>query len=594
MATDVLVDTRLTEQHAAARKADNQLVVSTGQYSSSGRKAINQDFYGVCIPEGKKLQHKGIAIALADGISSSQVSQIASETATHSFLDDYYATPDTWSVRKSASQVLKATNAWLHAQTRQSDFRFDMDKGYVCTFSALVLKSNTAHLFHTGDSRIYHYDGNTLEQLTHDHRLVVSADVSYLSRALGFDQQLDLDIQQLTIQQGDWFVLVTDGVYEYLSIDVLELYLAQYPDNPDKAAQAIAMHALTQGSQDNLTIQLVHIDQLPAASPSEFKAQTEQLPSAPLLNPPCDFEGLSVIRELHSNARSHVYLAEDPDTTVKLALKIPSTDQHEQPDYLESFMLEEWIARRINSPHVLKSYTREHSRQSIYTLTQYINGQNLAQWQRDNPAPSLEQVRKIVTQVARGLQSFHRQEMLHQDIRPENILIDHQGTVTIIDFGSVAVAGILEAGPEPDSYLKGTALYAAPEYFLGEAGTVRSEQFSLAVLTYFLLSGRYPYGTDVARARTRMAQYRLTYQSVLDAEREIPAWVDDTLKIALHTDPYKRFEELSEFIYRLSHPTPQSLNRQRPPLLERNPVAFWQMISACLCIIIILLITLPE
>src|SRR3954468_17634301 len=96
-----------------------QLRVSLGQHSDKGRKEINQDFHGACLPEDPQLSAKGVALALADGISSSAVSQIASQCAVRGFLEDYYATPPAWSVRKSAQRVLMAVNSWLYSQTRQ-------------------------------------------------------------------------------------------------------------------------------------------------------------------------------------------------------------------------------------------------------------------------------------------------------------------------------------------------------------------------------------------------------------------------------------------------------------------------------------------
>ena len=94
---------------------------------------------------------KGIAIVLADGISSSNVSQIASESAVKSFLTDYYCTSESWSVKTSAHRVLAATNSWLHAANPAKPVPYDKDKGYVCTLSAMVIKSTTAHIFHVGD-----------------------------------------------------------------------------------------------------------------------------------------------------------------------------------------------------------------------------------------------------------------------------------------------------------------------------------------------------------------------------------------------------------------------------------------------------------
>src|SRR3954467_9536079 len=142
-----------------------ELQISVGQNSDKGRKEINQDFHGVLIPGEPLLSTKGIAVVLADGISSSDVSQEASESAVKSFLTDYYCTSESWSVKTSAQRVIAATNSWLHSQTRRSQYSYDKDKGYVCTMSAMVLKSTTAHIFHVGDSRIHRVSGNSLEQL---------------------------------------------------------------------------------------------------------------------------------------------------------------------------------------------------------------------------------------------------------------------------------------------------------------------------------------------------------------------------------------------------------------------------------------------
>lgn len=185
----------------------SQLRISVGQYSDKGRKEINQDFHGVYIPEEPLLTAKGIAIALADGISSSNVAQVASEATVTGFLEDYFCTSEAWSVKKSAQRVLTETNSWLYSQTQQSQYRYDKDRGYVCTLSAMVIKSTTAHLFHLGDTRVYRLRDNNLEQLTTNHRFWVSQDKSYLSRAMGINSQLEIDYETLQVDRGDVFYL---------------------------------------------------------------------------------------------------------------------------------------------------------------------------------------------------------------------------------------------------------------------------------------------------------------------------------------------------------------------------------------------------
>lgn len=563
------------------------LKVAVGQYSDKGRKELNQDFHGVAMPREPQLSAKGIAIALADGISSSAVSQEAAQSAVTGFLEDYYCTSDAWSVRKSGEHVLTATNSWLHSQTQHSQHRYDRERGYVCTFSAVVIKSTTAHLFHVGDARIYRLRGSELTQLTEDHRVRVSSAQSYLARALGMDRNLDIDYQALQLAVGDLLLLATDGVYEYIDAACIRSTVDGSADL-DAAARTIAEIALQCGSVDNLTIQLVRVDVLPDPGANEIYRQLSDLPCPPLLEARSEFEGYQIVRVIKRSARSHIYLASDRESGERVVLKTPSTDMQANPAALERFLLEEWIARRINNAHVLRPCAHTRQRQSIYVVTEYIEGQTLAQWMIDNPKPELAVVRGLLEQIAKGLQAFHRLEMVHQDLKPDNILIDTTGTAKIIDFGATRVAGLEEADTSIEQInLLGAALYAAPEYFLGEQGSVRSDLYSLGVIAYQMLSGSFPYGTQVPKTRTKAAQKKLVYKSVLSEEREIPAWIDDAIRKAVEPDPFLRYEELSEFIYDLHHPNKIFLNKTRPPLVERNPVIFWKAASFVLMLALI-------
>jgi serine/threonine protein phosphatase PrpC/predicted Ser/Thr protein kinase len=577
---------------SALGAARRDLTVTIGQCSATGRKEANQDFHGTLVPTQSALRLKGIVVVLADGISSSAAGGAASETAVKSFLSDYYATPDTWSVKTAAQRVIAAANSWLYAQTRRGPDPNDADRGHVTTFDALVLKGRAAHLFHVGDGRIWRVTGRSLEQLTEDHRVVVSSAESYLGRALGANGRVDIDHQTFGIARGDVFVLTTDGVHEHVRPRDMAAAIAA-ADDLDQAARAIVDAALEAGSPDNLTIQIVRVESVPDGDPVDLIGDAEGLDPAPLLDTPAEFDGYRLLRTLHSGPRSRVYLAEDLESGAHVALKVLSHDLRDDPAQRRRFVMEEWIARRIDHPHVLKAYPPTRRRSHLYTVMRYVEGQTLTQWMRDHATPDLETVRRLVEQVARGVQAFHRREMVHQDLRPDNVLIDASGTVQIIDFGATKVAGVVEGDPRIDeTEILGTVQYTAPECFLGEPSTAGSDVFSVGVMTYQMLTGRLPYGDAVPRARTRAAQRKLRYRSALDLRPLLPAWVDGALRKAVHPNPQRRYQALSEFVHDLRHPNPAFSEARRAALLERDPLLFWRLLSLVLFIVALTLAAL--
>lgn len=559
------------------------LRVSVGQHSLAGAHDTNQDFHGAVLPGGHLLAAKGIALALADGISSSSVSHLASQTAVGSFLEDYYATSEAWTVRRAAQRVLGATNAWLHGQTQRGEGRFDKDRGYVCTFSALVLKGRDLHLLHVGDSRIYRLHPQSLEQLTEDHRVRHSPVESYLARALGTGPHVEIDYRSWEAEAGETYVLATDGAYAHLDAAAIHRAIAHHADDLDAAAAALVAQARAAGSDDDATLQLLRIDELPQDDAPQAQLRREGLALPPALTPRSEFEGFTIVRELQVSARSHVLLATDKDSGRPVVLKTPSVDLRGDAAYLDSFVLEEWVARRVDSPHVIKAWPGERRRRHLYVAMEYIEGQTLAQWMTDHPAPALEAVRSIVEQLAQGVQALHGRDMLHRDLRPENVMIDHDGTVKLIDLANVHVAGLAEGrGGAEQGAPPGTLQYMAPECLLGQPASTAADLFSLAALTYQMLCGQLPYGLSVTRVRTQQDLRNLRYVPLRHHRPDLPAWLDGVLAKALQVAPAKRQEAVSEFVHDLRTPGARFQRAQRTPLVERDPVLFWKCLSAVL------------
>ncbi|MGR8941190.1 MAG: protein kinase domain-containing protein [Gammaproteobacteria bacterium] len=560
----------------------NKLTVSVAYASDKGIKDENQDFVGSMVPEDHQLAYKGIAAAIADGMSGCDAGREASHCCVAAFLDDYYSTPDSWSVKHAGQKILSATNSWLYSQGQRY---YDATHGMVSTLSAVILKSNTAHLFHVGDSRIYRLRGGNLEQLTRDHRIRAGSERNYLNRAMGIEPRLEVDYQALPLQQGDLFLMTTDGVHDFVDQKALKHVLLDGGDLISLAQRLIDLAAQNQ-SDDNLTCQLLRIEQLPLLKEDEILRRQSQLPFPPPLRPGIVLDRYRIEEEMHASKRTQIYRAFDLDTGRQVILKTPSVLYEDDTHYIEHFLHEEWAGKRIRNDHVVKTLGSDREKSCLYYVTEYLEGPTLAEWMRSNQKPEIREVRRIIEQIALGLRAFHRMEMLHQDLKPENIMFDLNGTVKIIDFGSVKIAGITEMTPldhgTPENIL-GTLNYTAPEYHLGLRGTIKSDLFSLGVIAYEMFNGALPFGRAMPEQPNKINLDKLRYVPSIHCNPMVPVWIDGALKKATAIQPEFRYDDLPEFLYDLSTPNPKFLSAEEAlPLMQRKPLLVWKTLALIL------------
>ncbi len=559
-----------------------KLELVVGQMTSPGLKPANEDAVGIRIPTGNLLATKGAVAVIADGVSASEGGKEASETAVTSFLSDYFSTPDSWAVKTSGVKVLTALNRWLHRQGHQF---LHAEKGYITTFSALIIKSCNAYIFHVGDSRIYRLRNSELEQLTTDHTNRVGEHQRYLGRALGIDTRLDVDFRRLDLQAGDRFLLTTDGVHNWLKArELLSLMEGNSTDSQrnEQLCRRIIDAALAAGSDDNLSIQIIEVAELGQAEAGDALIQLGAKPFPPPLAPGHSLDGWKVLKIINESARSQVYLVEHQDQDIRAVMKTPSINYEEDPAYIERFILEEWIGTRVQNPHVVKIVRPMGNRQFLYYLTEYVPGPTLAQLLRERTQLSVVDSCNIITQVASGLRAFHRRDTLHQDIKPDNIIYSENG-VKIIDFGSTYIAGISEISSSiRQERIQGTLDYCAPEYKLDGPISPRSDQFSLAILLYELLTGKHPFGPAYSRATTKKDFLKLQYRPAFELNPLVPVWLDGAIAKAMSIQPEERYDALSEFIHDLTHPNPEFGRKRNGALLENHPEIFWKRVALAL------------
>ncbi|MFM2416389.1 MAG: hypothetical protein RL385_1112 [Pseudomonadota bacterium] len=561
------------------------LSLSSAQVSSAGKKGTNEDSFGLYIPEDAGLlATKGAAAIICDGVSAAEAGREAAELCARGFLDDYFGTPEQWSVETSAQKVLSALNRWLYGQGRRYQ---DAQRGYVCTLSACVLKSHTLHVFHVGDSRIYRLRAAQLTQLTSDHKLQVNGTTAYLSRAMGLDVNLTVDHRKLHAERGDLYIMTTDGIHDFVSHGDLSSAFSQATTIVElqQAAAAIVALALAQGSDDNLTCQVFRVDALTPADSASVQQALQALPFPPGLQVGSVLDGYEVLAELHASPRSQVYLVRDTAIGAHYVMKTPSPNFDDDDAYIERFVLEQWIGSRVHSPHVARMVSPPRAPSCLYHLQEFVEGETLSQFMRSVTPREVRKAVELVDQIARGLMALHRKETLHRDLKPDNIMLGCDGAVRLIDFGSCHVAGLSEIdAPIARDAVLGTATYAAPEALDGGDATVQADLFSLGVVAYELLTGSLPYGDGVDEVRSAANYARLRYTPAYHHNPLVPAWMDAALRKAVQVDPRLRYRELSEFVHDLARPNPDFVGLSPMPLVDKSPVRFWRTLALCLAL----------
>lgn len=550
-----------------------QLSVKAAQLSHQGPKASNDDAIGLHLPQGHGIASQTLAVAIADGLSSAEGGRIAAETSVTNFLSDFFATPASWSVKTAGFKVLEALNRWLYGQGQH--YHHHHHQAHLTTFTALIIRGQTGHVFHIGDSRLWRLRGDDWECLTNDHALSTKHG-NQLTRALGMDLRIDIDYQTFTIEVGDIYLLSTDGIHQFIPLKELKAVVSSRSETLEARCEELIACADTHHSNDNRSCQLIEIHDLPRNASLALDIQTIA-PLPPELAIGQCLDGYVIEDELQANARSHVYLVKDLQDNKHYILKTPSHNVADEIDVLRAFQREDWIGQRVQHPDIVTTYAPTRPRRYLYLIQEYLQGQSLRTWRKKNPHAPVETIIRFAKPIIRALRALHRRETLHQDIKPDNLFLTQSGTIKLIDFGSASVGSLAENF----KLRAGAAEYAAPEYALGVARDGRADQFSLAVTLYELLTQHYPYGEHYKDCQTPKQFRQLHYKSACYYNPHIPLWIDAALAKALSVNPEHRYSDLAEFLHDLEHPNTQ-LSLQSKPWIEQNPLLFWQVISTLL------------
>ncbi|WP_350297570.1 bifunctional protein-serine/threonine kinase/phosphatase [Pseudomonas putida] len=553
------------------------LQLSFAQASATGPRAENQDALRLVTPAPELAASKGYLFALADGVSQCADGGLAARASLQALALDYYATPATWSVAQALDRLLLAQNRWLRAQ--------GSGQPLLTTLSALVLRGRRFTLAHVGDCRVYRWHEGNLQCLSEDHVWDQPGMQHVLKRALGLDQHLLVDYLEGELQPGECFLLLSDGVWASLGEQHIQAVLREQTDL-QLAADTLVASAHLSGSKDNASALLVQVEQLGTANLGDTLAQLQQWPVPGPLREGQVIDGWQV-ETLHAHSRqSLLYKVRDSQNQPWLLKTLP-TAREQEPGAAQGLLLEEWFLRRIAGRHFPELHAASQ-RQHLYYVMREYPGQNLAALLAEQGPLPLPQWLEVARQLLQAVGVLHRRNLLHRDIKPDNLHLGRDGQLRLLDFGLAYCPGLSE---DPLHELPGTPSYIAPEAFDGHPPSPRQDLYAVGVTLYHLLTGHYPYGEVEAFQRPRFGQ-------PVNAARyrpDLPEWLQHNLLQAVASDPAQRFETAEHWLLLLERGDRQELPSRPRPLLEREPLKVWRTLALLsLLINLILLFTLLK
>jgi serine/threonine protein phosphatase PrpC len=555
---------------------------SVGFFSDQGPRKRNEDFAGAVFGWELPDPRRDVVAAIADGIGGAKGGRVAAETAVRGFLDGFCDLPETMEVGHAAARVVNALNGWLNAQGRR-DAKLS---GMGCTLTALVLRGRRAHVLHVGDTRVYRLSGDRLTCLTTDHVLERGPGRSgVLYRALGVETEARLDYASQPMARHDRFLLSSDGLHGFLPAEDIADIMRQRSASND-TARALVTAARRSGSTDNCTALVVDVVDLPTAESADVGAAIMQLPLVPV---PVDGETIDgfVLKVPVSDGRyTRLFGAVDEIEGGEVVLKFPKPQVATVAAYRAAFAREAWVGARVHSPWVGRTIELPPGRQTcLYTVMPLYQGELLETRISRAPALGLEEGRNIAIKLARAVAALHRADIIHRDIKPDNVILEGEGSLKLIDLGVVRIPGLEDAPPED---VPGTSAYVAPEMFAGEPGNEATDLYALGVTMFRAFTGEFPYGNPDATAGPR----RDRPQALSALRPDLPEWLQATIARAIARDPADRFRDVAEFAFEMeAGPARPPIAVRRPlTLYERAPVRFWQGVAALLALALLLLL----
>lgn len=265
---------------------------------------------------------------------------------------------------------------------------------------------------------------------------------------------------------------------------------------------------------------------------------------------PDQFGRYTLRRQLGQGAMGIVYLAKDAELDRLVAIKVPQFGLGAEIAIVERFQREVRAAAAITHPNICPIYDVDEVDEIVFMTMAYIEGRPLSRYVTPERRLSVTQVVSLVRKLALALHAAHQRGIIHRDLKPANIMIDRRGEPIIMDFGLACRRAGDDEDPTRRGARVGTPSYMSPEQVAGVEATVASDQYSLGVILFELLTHELPFDGELDELIDRISHAPAPVPSQVQAD--VPEALDRICLRALHKDPEERFESLDELACELT------------------------------------------
>jgi len=570
----------------------------------------NEDFVGFWQPDTlEEKRSRGSVAALADGVGGMHRGEVASRLSVETALKTFREAPEEQSPQQLLTQMFNAANVAVYDKGMEDHGKSRM----ATTLSIVILRNDEIIVGNVGDSRVYLVRKAEIKQLSTDHTYVgmqqkfgliteqdakTSEKRSILTRSVGNEPMVRLEVESTTVFIGDRVVLCSDGLYTHVTDSEIADIVSRF--SPAQACRQLIALAEQRGTDDNLSVQVLQINDIEKMAYYRGVPMYQERPdltSRYELRPGYTLdERFLILETISRSGMATIFKATDLKTKENVAVKVPLMEFESDPGFYSRFQREEEIGKRLNHPYILKFIPLEEEHRSRpYIVTEYLHGYTLSHLLNSvRPMPEKDAI-KIASYVCEALAHMHENGVIHRDLKPQNIMICYDGTIRIVDFGIARAAEgrrITFAGFTP---AVGTPDYMAPEQVKGKRGDAKTDIYSLGAMLYEMAVGVVPFDGDNPFA---VMNARVTGDPVAPRKRnpKVSAQVEEIILHAMEREPGNRYPSAAAMKADLDHPgsvhlTGRCDRLQTPTAWKRGAKkALWITLAVSVPVLVFLLL----